>query len=94
MQRDNQLRNTRFKVNKNWRVDMREPPAAGRRPYLVIIGEFAYKPSVVDYPIHYNDNRAVPIAYDYPERIPQFVKNKVAALYERFPVLKCENKKS
>lgn len=85
MKRDNQLKNTRF--NKNWQVVMREAPA---RPYLVIIGEFTNKPNVVDYPIHYNDN----IAYDYPERIPQFVKNKVAALYERFPVLKCENKKS
>ena len=90
MKRDNQLKNTRFRVNKNWRVDMREALAAGQSPYLVVIGEFAYKPNVVDYPIHYNDN----IAYDYPERIPQFVKNKVAALYERFPVLKCENKKS
>ena len=86
MKRDNQLKNTRF--NKNWQVVVREAPA---RPYLVIIGEFAYKPNVVDYPIHYNDNRAVPIAYDYPERIPQFVKNKVAALYERFPVLKCHH---
>ena len=85
MKRDNQLKNTRF--NKNWQVVVREAPA---RPYLVVIGECAYKPDVVDYPIHYNDN----IAYDYPERIPQFVKNKVAALYERFPVLKCENKKS
>ena len=85
MKRDNQLKNTRF--NKNWQVVMREAPA---RPYLVIIGEFAYKPDIIDYPIHYNDN----IAYDYPECIPQFVKNKVAALYERFPVLKCENKKS
>ena len=93
MQRDNQLRNTRFKVNKNWRVDMREPPAAGRRPYLVVIGEFVHKNGVIDYPIHYNTSPDS-IAYDYPESIPQFVKNKVAALYDRFPVLKCENKSS
>ena len=91
MQRDNQLRNTRFKVNKNWRVDVREPLTAGQRPYLVVIGEFAYKPDVVDYPIHYNTSPDS-IAYNYPENIPQFVKNKVAALYDRFPVLKCENK--
>ena len=88
MQRDNQLKNTRF--NKNWQVVVREAPA---RPYLVVIGEFAYKPDVVDYPIHYNTSPDS-IAYDNPERIPQFVKNKVAALYERFPVLKCENKPS
>jgi len=87
MKRDNQLR-TRFKVNKNWQVVMREAPA---RPYLVVIGEFVHKNGVIDYPIHYNTSPDS-IAYDYPERIPQFVKNKVAALYERFPVLKCENK--
>jgi hypothetical protein len=93
MQRDNQLRNTRFKINKNWRVDMREPLAAGRRPYLVVIGEFVHKYGVIDYPIHYN---IAPnsIAYDCPEVIPQFVKDKVAALYERFPILKRENKPS
>ena len=72
---------------------MREPIDI-RRPYLVIIGEFVHKNVVIDYPIHYNDGRQNPIAYDYPERIPQFVKNKVATLYERFPALKCENKKS
>ena len=49
------------------------------------------KNGVIDYPIHYNTSPDS-IVYDYPESIPQFVKNKVAALYDRFPVLKCENK--
>jgi hypothetical protein len=85
--------NQTFRVNKNWHIDIIEPIDI-RRPFLRVIGEFAHRPNVVDYPIHYNDNREKPIAYDYPERIPQFVKNKVAALYEKFPILKCENKSS
>jgi hypothetical protein len=83
--------NQTFRVNKNWHIDIIEPIDI-RRPYLVVIGEFVHRGVVIDYPIHYNDNRAIPIAYDYPERVPKFVKSKVAALYERFPILKCEKK--
>lgn len=82
-----------IRLNKNWQIVVVEPVDI-RRPFLRVIGEFVHKPNVVDYPIHYNDGRAVPIVYDYPESIPQFVKDKVAALYERFPILKCENKTS
>ena len=88
--------NQTFRVNKNWHIDIIEPIDI-RRPYLVVIGEFVHRSTVVDYPIHYNRPNTTSssnIAYTYPESIPQFVKNKVAALYERFPVLKCENKSS
>ncbi len=81
--------NKTFRINKNWYI-VKVEPIDIRRPYLVVIGEFVHRSTVVDYPIHYNDNREKPIAYTYPESIPQFVKNKVAALYERFPILKCE----
>lgn len=83
--------NQTFRINKNWYI-VKVEPIDIRRPYLRVIGEFVHRPNVVDYPIHYNDSRAVPIVYIYPESIPQFVKNKVAALYEKFPVLKCESK--
>lgn len=81
--------NQTFRINKNWYI-VKVEPIDIRRPYLQVIGEFVHKSNVVDYPIHYNDGRATPIVYDYPEHIPKFVKDKVATLYERFPVLKCE----
>ena len=61
----------------NWRIDI-TPTAAGNLGLKVS----NLRTWLTEYPVRYDDGR---IAYDWPERIPAYVKRHVERLYALLP---------
>lgn len=63
-----------FFQNYNWRVSLAITQTGKRMHVENLVTGFC------DWPIRYDDGR---IAYDYPERLPKYIKSQVAKAFRR-----------